>query len=128
MSRPKRGTRGDETPRPGALADPGGSFVCVHCGAGIPEQAPGTGQRNHCPNCLWSIHADIKPGDRSSLCRAPMEPIALWVAERGEIRIIHRCSGCGVLKPNRIAGDDNAQSLERIRAPLCNADLGDSPG
>jgi hypothetical protein len=44
-----------------------------------------------------------------------MEPIALWASDGGELRIIHRCSRCGVMKPNRIAGDDSEQVLLEIQ-------------
>ena len=77
----------------------------------IPDTAVGTSQRNHCPHCLWSLHVDIKPGDRRSLCSALMEPIAIWVLDDGEWRLIHRCTTCGALKANRIAGDDSDAAI-----------------
>ena len=133
MSRPQRG-RGDRTERPAwtpgspdteESGSPAG-FLCAHCGAFVPEPAFGTGQRNHCPHCLWSLHVDIKPGDRRSLCTAAMEPIAIWVAQSDEWRLIHRCSGCGVLKPNRIAGDDSEGAIgalaDRLRGTTPPAD------
>ena len=36
-----------------------------------------------------------------------MEPIALWVQPNGEWTLIHRCRDCGLLRANRIAGDDS---------------------
>jgi len=36
-----------------------------------------------------------------------MEPIPVWVKSGGEWSLVHRCSGCGALRVNRIAGDDN---------------------
>ena len=84
-------------------------FACVHCGQAIGSGggAPGTGHRNHCPYCLWSRHVDETPGDRACECRGGMEPIAVWARPGGDWAIIHRCRGCGDLKSNRIAGDDN---------------------
>ncbi len=118
MSRPKQGTRGSRGERPagdsGRAAAAGGAFECVHCGRTVPDRAPGTDQRNHCPYCLWSAHVDIRPGDRNSLCRAPMEPVALWVCEGGELRIMHRCTGCGTIKPNRLAGDDSDDVIDEL--------------
>ncbi len=35
-----------------------------------------------------------------------MEPIALWVRHGSEWALVHRCTKCGVIKTNRIAGDD----------------------
>jgi hypothetical protein len=40
-----------------------------------------------------------------------MEPIAIEVRRDGEWALIHRCTGCGVLKTNRVAGDDLERSL-----------------
>jgi hypothetical protein len=36
-----------------------------------------------------------------------MEPISVWVRPDGEWALVHRCASCGVLRSNRIAGDDN---------------------
>ncbi|MDD5338795.1 MAG: RNHCP domain-containing protein [Dehalococcoidales bacterium] len=86
-------------------------FTCRHCGRRVSFSAPGTAHRNHCPSCLRSVHLDKLPGDRAAACGAVMEPIAISVRSRGEWVIIHRCSGCGALKENRIAGDDNEIAL-----------------
>ncbi len=40
-----------------------------------------------------------------------MEPVGVEVRRDGEWAIIHRCSGCGLLRTNRIAGDDRELSL-----------------
>lgn len=64
---------------------------------------------------------DIKPGDRASLCKGEMEPVALWVSNGEEVRIVHRCTKCGVLKPNRIAGDDDAEILKSIAERVTQA-------
>jgi ribosome biogenesis GTPase len=40
-----------------------------------------------------------------------MEPIAVWAKQKGEWSIIHRCTKCGALRSNRIAGDDNEALL-----------------
>ena len=90
------------------------SFRCIHCRLDVPADAPGTAHRNHCPNCLWSRHLDIEPGDRQSDCLASMEPIAITVRKDGEWVLIHRCNGCGTLSSNRTAGDDNPLLLVRI--------------
>ena len=86
-------------------------FSCIRCRQFIPYQSCGTKHRNHCPLCLWSRHVDDEPGDRGCPCAQLMEPIAIEVRERGEWAIIHRCTGCGVLRTNRIAGDDHELSL-----------------
>ena len=91
----------------------GMSFRCHHCHLDVPEDAPGTQHRNHCPFCLWSRHVDVEPGDRASDCLASMEPIAIAVRKDG--------SGCSsmlqrlrTLSSNRVAGDDNPLLLVRI--------------
>jgi ribosome biogenesis GTPase len=86
-------------------------FVCQYCGRIVAAEAPGTGHRNHCPWCLRSVHLDVKAGDRAALCRSIMEPIAISVRQGKEWVIIHRCTGCGALRENRIAGDDNEMAL-----------------
>lgn len=74
----------------------------------------GSNHRNHCPNCLSSIHLDIEPGDRAADCGGIMEPIAVWVRKNNEWAIIHRCRICGQLSSNRIAADDNPMKLMSI--------------
>ena len=86
---------------------PGTAFLCTHCDRAIPGTAPGTVHRNHCPHCLWSLHVDLTAGDRRSACRGPMEPIAIGIRPYGEWSIVHRCARCGLVRLNRIAGDDN---------------------
>ena len=83
------------------------AFLCAHCGAAVPGSAPGTIHRNHCPRCLWSLHVDLTTGDRRSACRGPMEPIAIGIRPDGEWSLVHRCARCGLVRLNRIAGDDN---------------------
>jgi len=65
-------------------ADRPSYLKCHHCGLEFSLDAPGTRHRNHCPYCLWSVHLDKTPGDRASLCRGGMEPIAIWVDPQGE--------------------------------------------
>ena len=86
----------------------------MHCGQPIVPQAYGTEHRNHCPSCLWSKHVDDSPGDRAAGCDGAMEPVAIWVKRGGEWSIIHRCSRCGTLHSNRIAGDDNELVLTSL--------------
>ena len=97
--------------RRGGEAAPDPAFVCAHCGQVVPAQAPGTRHRNHCPWCLWSLHVDVRPGDRRCGCRGPMEPIAVSVRPDGEWMLVHRCKACGVMRTNRIAGDDGPLAL-----------------
>ena len=92
-------------------AAPEPAFQCEHCRQAIPAQAHGTRHRNHCPHCLWSLHVDLRPGDRRCGCKGEMEPIAVWVRPDGEWAIVHRCTKCAAVRVNRVAGDDNAVAL-----------------
>lgn len=97
------------------------SFVCRNCGWVVTPQGAGSDHRNHCPNCLNSLHLDVEPGDRSSDCGGMMEPIAVWTRNRGEWALIHRCRRCGQLHSNRIAADDNpAKLLSIAMRPIAN--------
>jgi Zn ribbon nucleic-acid-binding protein len=80
-------------------------FECDNC----TEQVKGNGYTNHCPNCLYSKHVDINPGDRASNCKGLMKPIGI-AFKRGNEIIIHECIACGHRKNNR-------------RSPLDNTDL-----
>jgi len=82
-------------------------FICNNCGNPVVPADSGTHFRNHCPFCLFSSHVDICIGDRRSRCRGLMEPIGIWAGKKKEWSIIHRCVKCGIIKTNRIAGDDS---------------------
>lgn len=90
------------------------SFTCSVCGTAVAPENAGSQHRNHCPQCLSSIHVDNQPGDRASLCKGVMDPIGVWVRKNGEWAIIHRCRLCGELSSNRIAADDNPTLLMSI--------------
>ena len=97
------------------------SFICKACGCLVTPEGAGTDHRNHCPNCLCSLHVDYRPGDRLSDCCGIMEPIAVWVKKNGEWAIIHRCKTCGALNQNRSAADDNPVKLMSVALkPLCD--------
>ncbi|PKL19587.1 MAG: RNHCP domain-containing protein [Spirochaetae bacterium HGW-Spirochaetae-5] len=90
------------------------AFICEKCGRSVVTAISGTLNRNHCPECLWSRHVDLRTGDRMSVCRGMMEPIGIWVRLDGEWALIHRCVKCGFIRSNRIAGDDNQTRLMHI--------------
>ncbi|MCX7029080.1 MAG: RNHCP domain-containing protein [Spirochaetes bacterium] len=93
-----------------------GSFACSHCGRIVQPAESGTEHRNHCPSCLWSLHVDLRSGDRRAGCRGDMEPIGIWIKGDGEWAVIHRCTRCGMLRANRIAGDDDEVRLFSLAA------------
>lgn len=97
------------------------SFTCKVCGRLVVPEGAASEHRNHCPNCLSSLHVDIEPGDRAADCGGIMEPIAVWVRNNGEWAVIHRCKRCGELSSNRVAADDNPMKLMSIAMkPVAN--------
>ena len=46
------------------------SFTCKVCGRLVTPGGAGSDHRNHCPNCLSSLHVDIEPGDRNLTAEA----------------------------------------------------------
>lgn len=96
------------------------SFTCRVCGRPVVSVGAGSGHRNHCPNCLSSLHLDDEPGDRTADCGGIMDPVAVWVRKNREWAVIHRCRRCGTLHSNRVAADDNPMKLMSIAMkPLC---------
>lgn len=111
-------TDGGHTP---AFEKKSGEFMCKNCRRMINTSSFGTMNRNHCPYCLCSLHVDVHIGDRSSACRGIMDPIAVSIRKKGEWEIIHRCRTCGMLRINRIAGDDRENALIALALrPLAN--------
>jgi hypothetical protein len=99
-----------------------GDFRCVYCHHIVSSAhlLSGVNNRNHCPYCLWSRHLDLySAGDRLSACKAPMQPVALTIKRcrdkyghgRGELMLVHLCVDCDDVSINRIAADDDAQTL-----------------
>ncbi len=77
-------------------------FVCENCGTKVK----GNGYTNHCPECLYSKHVDINPGDRDCECGGLMEPVDIELKD-GKYILLHRCLKCGFERRNKISPDDN---------------------
>lgn len=90
-------------------------FVCNHCGAKVF----GSGYTNHCPNCLWSKHVDINPGDRASNCEGMMKPVSIE-GSTNKYTILHRCDVCGYEKRNKAAENDNIDAILSVIAEKIN--------
>lgn len=88
-------------------------FTCENCGTKVR----GNGYTNHCPNCLFSKHVDINPGDRSAECGGLMEPVGLEI-KNGEYIIIHRCQKCGFMRKNKTSPDDNFEAVLNLSKKL----------
>ena len=90
-------------------------FKCRHCRAFVGIPPTGGRNRNHCPLCLYSLHVDGKtPGDRASECRSQMAPVGTFYRPNLEQVVVHRCLGCGFLRYNRVAADDNPLLLAQL--------------
>ncbi|RKO62771.1 RNHCP domain-containing protein [Caldibacillus debilis] len=79
-------------------------FRCGHCGIYVKPLTNGS-YRNHCPNCLYSKHVDIFPGDRKNACRGLMKPVGIDYHSKKGYQLIHQCLKCGAVKRNKIAED-----------------------
>lgn len=84
-------------------------FVCEKCGQGVM----GDGYTNHCPNCLWSKHVDINPGDRLASCGGMMRAINV-VTEKGQYVLTHRCEKCGFERRKKVEREDNFDEISKI--------------
>lgn len=84
-------------------------FRCENCGSHIT----GDGFTNHCPNCLWSKHVDVNPGDRAEPCHGMMEPVGIQSKADG-YRILFHCTRCGVERWNKAADDDEFEVILQI--------------
>lgn len=87
-------------------------FTCSQCGTHVL----GNGYTNHCPECLWSKHVDIHPGDRKSDCKGMMRPEKIEI-HSGEYSIVHKCVYCKHTKRNKTSPDDNFDSILSFFSP-----------
>ena len=91
------------------------SFACANCGRQV---APlGYSSRNHCPFCLYSLHVDVNPGDRSSDCGGEMAPAAVTVSGKKGFVITHKCLRCGFARNNKSQKDDDINLLIKLSNP-----------
>jgi len=100
-------------------------FKCAHCHQFVSADSvlSGVGHRNHCPYCLWSRHLDLhQAGDRMAACLAPMRPVGLTAKQTrnkyrtrsGELMLVHHCEACGVFSINRVAADDEPNTILEV--------------
>ena len=81
-------------------------FTCENCNTKVQ----GDGFTNHCPNCLWSKHVDIYPGDRACACGGLMEPVES-ILKKQEYFVKQKCITCGFYRINGLAKNDNFSVL-----------------
>jgi DNA-directed RNA polymerase subunit RPC12/RpoP len=106
-----------------ARDDENRGFACIHCQAAVRPLTNGS-YRNHCPACLWSVHVDLRPGDRASNCGGAMRPVGLAHSGRKGWQIMHRCTRCGALGRNLVAADTDQPDDVRAVALLSGLESG----
>ena len=79
-------------------------FICINCGYKVSKL--NYTARDHCPNCLYSIHVDILPGDRKNNCHGLLKPKGIE-KYRDTYKIIYECTKCHQVHKNIMANDDN---------------------
>ena len=87
-------------------------FVCEHCGAHVL----GDGYTNHCPQCLWSKHVDVSPGDRAAECGGLMKPVGIE-GSTPEYVLTQKCTTCEHVRRNKVQRQDSTEAvLALVRA------------
>ena len=86
-------------------------FVCLNCGSKVNKL--NYTARDHCPNCLYSKHLDINPGDRKNNCHGLLEPISIE-KYKNTYKIIYKCQKCNTIHKNIMANDDNYEEIIKL--------------
>jgi DNA-directed RNA polymerase subunit RPC12/RpoP len=89
-------------------------FICEMCGHENPPAEKTC--RNHCRQCLSSKHVDKNPGDRAESCHGTLKPIDFEYKAGIPERIIFLCTKCGKKRINKIADDDNRDTIWAVLA------------
>lgn len=89
------------------------NFTCENC----QTEVTGTGYTNHCPQCLFSKHVDIFPGDRLDDCGGLMEPVAVE-KEGSKYVLTHKCTLCNYTKNNKVEDEDNFDEVVKVSKRL----------
>lgn len=88
------------------------AFTCYNCGKEV-EPLNYTA-RDHCPNCLHSLHLDINPGDRASNCKGHLIPIGIEKNKKRGYKILYKCDKCGIETKNIMATDDSMDEIIKL--------------
>ena len=88
------------------------AFTCYNCGKEV-EPLNYTA-RDHCPNCLHSLHLDINPGDRASNCKGHLIPTGIEKNKKRGYKILYKCDKCGIETKNIMAIDDNMDEIIKL--------------
>ena len=87
------------------------NFICENCGFNVKKL--NYTARDHCPNCLYSKHLDINPGDRLNTCKGMLEPIGIE-KYKDTFKIIYKCKNCKEIHKNKVAVDDNMDLIIKL--------------
>jgi len=87
------------------------SFICENCHNQVPPL--NYTARDHCPNCLYSKHADIMPGDRANPCHGLLIPIGIE-KYKNTYKILYKCQSCHQTHKNIMATDDNYELIVNL--------------
>lgn len=86
-------------------------FICENCGFEVKKL--GYTARDHCPNCLYSKHVDINPGDRQNTCKGLLKPVGIEKF-KDSFKILYKCEKCKNDHKNIMATDDNMDLIIEI--------------
>ena len=86
-------------------------FKCEYCGYNVSKL--NYTARDHCPNCLYSKHVDVMPGDRNNNCMGLMRPVSIE-KYKNTYKIIYKCSKCHQIHKNIMANDDNYDMIVKL--------------
>ncbi len=87
------------------------NFICENCHHDVKQLKYSA--RDHCPNCLYSKHVDINPGDRENKCHGLLEPVGIE-KYKDTYKIVYKCQKCGQYHKNIAAKDDNIDEIISI--------------
>ncbi len=90
-------------------------FICENCNTLVNKL--NYTARDHCPNCLYSKHLDINPGDRLNTCQGLMKPISIE-KYKDTYKIIYKCLKCGKIHKNKVAIDDNMNLIIELSSNI----------
>lgn len=86
-------------------------FICDNCHSKVDPLKYSS--RDHCPNCLYSKHVDINPGDRENPCQGLLKPIGIE-KYKDTYKILYECVKCHKTHKNIIAKDDDMNRIIEI--------------
>lgn len=90
------------------------NFICEHCQFAVT----GNGYTDHCPQCLYSKHVDINPGDRQCDCHGLLKPTAVEY-KKDKYLIYYQCEKCNHLHRVKSSSEDNIDTLLKyINKPI----------